>query len=213
MRKQEHLPISLIGMSGSGKSHWSSELQERGFERFCCDDMIEGRLGEELKVLGYSGIRDVARWMGQPFDPQYSKTSRRYLDFEGEVVSEVLERVGRSKARRVVIDTTGSVIYLAEDILQELSARTRVVYLETPDSVKEQMYRLYLADPKPVIWGNSFLREGRETDMQALARCYPLLLTYRTAQYARLAHITLGYDTLHSPDFTVDNFMDRVREI
>lgn len=210
---REHLLISLIGMSGSGKSHWSSRLQGRGFERFCCDDMIEERLGNELKVLGYAGIRDVARWMGQPYDSQYDQTSKRYLDFEGEVVGEVLERVGRSKARRVVIDTTGSVIYLAEDILQELSARTRVVYLETPDSVKEQMYQLYLADPKPVIWGDSFSREGGETNRQALARCYPLLLAYRTARYARLAHITLDYDTLHSPNFTVDDFMDRVSVI
>ena len=208
---KEHELISLIGMSGSGKSHWSSKLQERGFERFCCDDLIEARLGRELKSLRYSGIQDVARWMGQPFDPQYGRTSQRYLDFEGEVVREVLATIEQSASHRdTVIDTTGSVIYLANDILQGLRTRTRVVYLETPDSVKKEMYRLYLADPKPVIWGSSFLREDGETNMQALSRCYPLLLAYRTARYARFAHITFDYDTLRSPDFTVDNFMDKV---
>lgn len=211
---KEHLLISLIGMSGSGKSYWSSKLQERGFERFCCDDMIEERLGEELKVLGYSGIGDVARWMGQPFEPQYSKTSKRYLDFEGEVVREVLEAVEQpGTSRDIVIDTTGSVIYLADAVLQRLRTKTRIVYLATPDSVKEQMYKLYLEDPKPVIWGDSFSKEGGETDTQALARCYPLLLKYRTARYERLAHITFDYDTLHSPDFGVDNFIDKARKV
>lgn len=210
---KERFLVSLIGMSGSGKSYWSGKLQEAGFERFCCDDMIEERLGSELKSLGYSGIQDVAKWMGQPYNLQYGRTSKRYLDFEGEVVREVLATVEQSAPHRdTVIDTTGSVIYLARDILQGLRARTRVVYLETPDSVKEDMYRLYLADPKPVIWGNSFSREDGETDMQALGRCYPLLLAYRTARYARLAHTTLNYRMLRNPDFTVGNFIDKVRE-
>lgn len=209
---KERLFISLIGMSNGGKTYWSKRLEEKGFRRYCCDDLIEDQLGPELKVLGYAGIQDVAKWMGQPFDPQYPETSRKYLDFEGEVVSEVLERVGRSKARRVVIDTTGSIIYLAEDILQELSERTRVVYLETPDNVKDEMYKAYLENPKPVIWGESFTRVSGEINMQTLGNCYPRLLAYRAERYARLAHVTLGFRDLRDPNFTVDNFMDRVRE-
>lgn len=199
--------ITLIGMSGSGKSHWSAKLSERGFARYCCDDMIEERLGIELKALGYSGIHDVAKWMGQPYAPQYPMTSRRYLDLEGEVTSEALAKIEESGIQRGVIDTTGSVIYLEGNILQELRARTRLVYLETPDSVKEEMYRLYIAYPKPVIWGDSFSRANGETDTEALGRCYPRLLAYRTARYASLAHMTLDFYQLRNPDFTLDDFI------
>jgi|Napbiome12C3dose_1001474.scaffolds.fasta_scaffold00001_322 hypothetical protein len=215
----ERLLVAFTGMSNGGKSHWSRELQGEGFnywvrrlqrvgfERYCCDDLIEKKLGPELKARGFSGLRDIAEWMGQPFDPQYAETSKKYLDFEGEVVNEVLDRVENSKARRVVIDTTGSVIYLAEDILQKLSARTRVVYLETPESVKDEMYKSYLENPKPVIWGDSFVKAPGETDMQALGNCYPKLLAHRAERYAKLAHVTLDYQMLRNPGFKVADLM------
>lgn len=208
---QERLFISLIGMSNGGKSHWSKLLQKEGFERYCCDDLIEKKLGQELKALGYAGIQDVAKWMGQPFDSQYPERSRKYLDLEGEVVSEVLEKVKRSRDRRVVIDTTGSIIYLPEDILKKLSTKTRVVYLETPDSVKDEMYRAYLENPKSVIWGESFTKAPGETDMQALGSCYPKLLADRSGRYAKFAHVTLGFHDLRDPNFTVANFMSAIK--
>lgn len=208
----ERLFISLIGMSGSGKSHWSAKLQEQGFQRFCCDDLIEAKLGNELKSLGYSGIQDVARWMGQPYDDQYGRTSKRYLDLEGEVMRQVLEIVeGSGNNRSVVVDTTGSVIYLEDTILSKLSAKTRVVYLETPNSARDKMYRLYLADPKPVIWGDSFFIKGGEANLEALGRCYPLLLEHRAEKYAKLAHLALDYHTLHDPSFTVNNFLEKIK--
>ena len=72
--------ITLIGMSNIGKTHWSNLLvTERGFTKIDCDFRIEQKLGPELTKLGYHGIRDVAKWMGQPFDPQYPETSRKFL--------------------------------------------------------------------------------------------------------------------------------------
>lgn len=207
----ERLLISLIGMSGSGKSYWSAKLQEQGFQRFCCDDLIEARLDDELKKLGYSGIHDVAKWMGQPYDEQYERTSKRYLDLEGEVMRQVLAEVEESDKGRSIIDTTGSAIYLEDDVLSRLSTRTRVVYLETPNTVKDEMYKLYIADPKPVIWGDSFFRKDGETNMEALGRCYPLLLGYRAEKYAKLAQVTFDYHALRDPSFTVNNFLDRIK--
>lgn len=47
--------------------------------------------------------------------------------------------------------------------------------------------------------------------MQALARCYPQLLAFRVARYAQLAHVTLGFHDLRSPDFAVDHFISAIR--
>lgn len=204
------MKLAFIGMSNVGKSYWSKKLAtEKDFKRFCCDDFIEEKLGDQLKALGYSGIQDVARWMGQPYDPQYSKTGRQYLEFEQEGMRQVLAAL-EATDEDMVIDTTGSVIYTGDDILQALAANTTVVYFETPASVQEEMRRLYIAEPKPVIWGDSFNKRPGETDTDALKRCYPELLAYRTQKYQKLADITLDYHLLRQPGFTLDKFMEAI---
>lgn len=209
---RERLVVSLIGMSGSGKTYWSKKLEGKGVERFGCDDLIEAELDPELKQLGYAGgIKEVAKWMGQPFDPQYGRTSQRYLALEEEVVGKVLTSIEQFRScQNIVVDTTGSVIYLPAAILERLAAITHIVYLDTPDTVKEEKYQQYLADPKPVIWGDSFFRIEGETNMEALARCYPDLLAYRSKRYVKLADITLDYHALRSPGFTVDRFIQLI---
>ncbi|MCL4365911.1 hypothetical protein M1437_01660 [Patescibacteria group bacterium] len=202
------MKFSLIGMSSSGKSYWSKKFKSKGFKRFCCDDLIEKKLGCELKTLGYSGIKDVGKWMGQPFDSQYPRTSKQYLAFEKESLSEILADVEKLDPNQdVVIDATGSLIYLQNSILNKLAKITRVIYLQIPDSFREKMYKIYLKHPKPVIWGNSFKKLKGETDMEALARCYPKLLAFRAKRYEKLADITLDYRLISDRDLTIDKFI------
>jgi len=204
--------ISFIGMSGSGKSYWSKQLQKRGYKWFCCDDLIEQKLSEELNKLGYSGINDVAKWMGQPFDPQYKTASKKYLQLENEVIEEIFAFIENSSVKEdIIIDTTGSVIYAQKELLQTLTRLAKVIYFETPDSVKEEMYKLYLKDPKPVLWGSVFKKTKDEDAMKTLARCYPKLLSYRSNKYEKLAHIKLDYHTLCNPEFTVDLFLQAIQ--
>lgn len=202
------MKIALIGMSGSGKSFWSKKLEEEGFERICCDDLIEERLDKELKKYGYSGIGDVAKWMGQPFDPQYSQTSAQYLQLEKEIMKEILDKAAKSTAEKhLVIDTTGSVIYTGKGILSTLANQTRIIYLTTPISVQEEMYRLYLSDPKPVIWGKSFKKNIGQSSREALAASYPKLLAFRVKEYEKLANTSLSYHRLRDKDYSIRDFM------
>lgn len=197
------MKLTFIGMSNTGKTHWSKKLERMGFVRFCCDDLIEERLEKELKRQGYRGIADVAKWMGQPYETRYGKTSKQYLAAERETMNYVLKLVDAlALTTSVVIDTTGSVIYHGDRILNALKKRTTVVYLETPASVQKEMHQLYLKDPKPVIWGKSFKKTDQETDTDALARCYPQLLAYRTRRYEGLADITLDYFMLRQKHLT-----------
>lgn len=182
--------ISLIGMSGVGKTFWSKKLEKKGFKRFGCDDIIEEKLGKELKRLGYSGINDVAKWLGQPYDTQYETTSKKYLELENNAMSEIFLRVPTEKGD-AVIDTTGSVIYTNKPILKQLKKLTKVIYLVTPLELQKKMYILYLKDPKPVIWGNSFFKQTNESNLDALVRCYPRLLTFRAKEYEKLADVKI----------------------
>jgi shikimate kinase len=200
--------LSFIGMSGSGKSHWSKKLQEKGFKRFCCDDLIEEKLRDEFKRIGFSGIQDVAKWMGQPFDPQHKRSSKKYLQFENEVLKEILDQIENNVHKDVVIDTTGSVIYTGKDRLERLIQQTKIIYFDTPDSVKTTMYKLYLKDPKPVIWGRKFKISKDESQMEALANCYPQLLAYRSKKYQNLAHKTLAYRILRDKNFSTEMLLE-----
>jgi shikimate kinase len=205
------MKLSLIGMSGSGKTYWAQKLEEVGYTRFTIDDIIEAKLGDELKKNGFSGIHDLAKWLGQPYEPQYQEHSDRYVDLEIEAMDEVFEKVSAMKeSDKVIIDTTGSVIYHGAATLHTLETLTKVIYLDTPDEVKDEMYEKYKKDPRPVIWGKSFYRIGDETNEAALARCYPELLSNRAKKYERHAHVTLDYHLLRSELFTTEMFLNQV---
>lgn len=187
--------ITLVGMANIGKSYWSEKLViERGFRRFDCDALIEEKLEPQLKAQGFKGLSDVGRWMGQPFAPQYPVTSRQYLDCENAVMREIIHELENTVARApLVIDTTGSVIHMVPDVLKKLQILTDVVYLEAPLEHHAVLFAQYMANPKPVVWGDSYAPQAGEKPEDALARCYPILLTARAARYAAMAHKTIPY--------------------
>ena len=191
--------ISLIGMSGIGKSYWSKKLAHMGFTRFGCDDLIEEQLAPELQALGYSGIHDMAKWLGQPYEPQYAVNSQKYLYQEQKTLDDILNQIETSSINDdIVIDTTGSVIYLADGTQKKLKQLTTVVYLSVSEAVKTQMYQLYFHHPKPVMWGDMFSPLPGESSLQTLQRCYLELLDYRREKicgvsryYLRLRYFTV----------------------
>lgn len=188
--------ITLIGMSNIGKSHWSQQLASaHGFERIDCDDLVEKELGPQLTKLGFKGLRDVARWMGQPYDERYAETSKTYIACEQAVMQKVLEKLRTAPTgKRFVIDTTGSVIHTGQAIIEELKSLTQVIYLEASPEHVEYLFQQYIAEPKPVIWADNYQPQNNETSEAALKRCYPALLESRARLYEKMAHIKIPYD-------------------
>jgi hypothetical protein len=201
-------------MSGTGKSHWSSVLEEQGFRRFCCDDLIAERLGPELTTPAGETV-PMGEWMGFPFEAKYEARQRTYIAYEIEIMQEILAYLESSAGEgdeNVVVDTTGSVIFTGLNVLERLHHQTEVVYLEMPLVVQEQNRIAYLRDPAPVLWFDKFDQQPGETDEAALARCYPILLASRSAEYRRWADITLDYHRLREEGFTSDNFLADIAE-
>jgi shikimate kinase len=203
--------ITLIGLSGCGKSYLAKRIEEeRGFCRICCDDLVESRLEPILTAQGFFGIEGVATWMGKPHEAQSAERQSIYLSHERNIMQEIIRELGDDGwglDHNIVIDTTGSVIYTGEEILAALKQRSRVVYLGVPDSEIEYMYKQYLADPKPVIWGDLFsVKEGEEI-ASALRRCYGLLLKERSKLYSRYADVTLIMNRIHRDKFTTGRLL------
>ena len=186
--------ISLLGMSGVGKSHWAKVLAARGWLRLDCDGEIAERLGELVCAReGEEPVHALGTWMGMPWTPRYREREAAYLALEGEVTRAALDRAREAAARGrdVVLDCTGSVIYLEPVVLERLARETEPIYLRTPDARREAMLARYLAEPKPVVWSSSFVPRADEPEGTGLRRLYPELLAFRDARYRALATRTI----------------------
>ena len=200
--------LSLIGMSGAGKSHWAQKLVGAGFRVIGVDDRIEAKLAPELTAGGYRGIGGVAAWMGWPGDPAYREREKKYLDCEVKSMSEALDEIQASVEKGIVLDTTGSVVYTGEEICRRMQSLVTVVYLEASPAEEELVIARYLSDPKPVLWGDRFDRRSGESAQDAIARCYPQLIAYRKKLYERYAHRTVSMDHLRNINLDARGFLE-----
>jgi len=191
------LRLSLVGMSNVGKTYWSRLLARDGFTNICCDDLIEQKLGHELLELGYvGGIADMAKWLGQPYDERFEANQRRYLQLETDTLREIIASLENDdQSGNIVVDTTGSVVHTDPAIRRKLSELTTVVYLEASGEMRQEMFQLYIAEPKPVVWEDKFNIQAKETNIEALTRCYPELLEYRSGLYEAMSHVTIPWET------------------
>ena len=200
--------LALIGMSGAGKSYWSKKMEEKGYRWYNCDEMIAERLGPELPGKGNTTL-NLANWMGQPFSEGYIKAEKLYLELEEAVVEHICDKlVQATENEPVVVDTTGSLIYLQKNLLNRLRALTKMIHLRLPEEKHEQLFENFINDPKPVIWEGKFKPRKGETPQNALRRCYKDLLSFRNERYSLLADYVLDYSFHHSPEREVDELLD-----
>lgn len=204
--------LSLIGMAGIGKSYWAMKLEAQGFRRFCCDDLIEEKLGPEL-IRPNGTTMSMGEWMGFPFHEGYREREHTYLTHEIEVLNEVLDYLGdpeRNPDENIVVDTSGSVIYTGNGLLEELRRHTTVVYFSTPAEVQKQLLKAYVSNPHPMLWKDMFRKAPEETNMQALARCYPQLLMSRQKMYELFVDVTIDYYQCREKNFGVGDLLEAV---
>ncbi|MFN8390246.1 MAG: hypothetical protein U0136_08160 [Bdellovibrionota bacterium] len=183
--------------------------KEHGWRSIGCDDQIEALLHQQVPELTSSGIRGVADWLGHPYAPGFSLRQDKYFENEQKVMREVLPLVkAAAPDDHLVIDTTGSVIYVDDDVLTELRANSYVVYLRVPPSDEQAMFEQYLREPKPLIWQNVFQPEPGESNDSALRRCYPKLLKQRASRYEALADLTIQATVAERDKLTPQMFID-----
>jgi shikimate kinase len=202
------IKLSLIGMSGAGKSHWAQKLAAAGLRVISIDNRIEKKLAPDLAAGGHSGIGGVAAWMGWPDQPTYREREQKYLKFEIESMDESLEEIETSRGEGILLDTTGSVVYTGDEICRRLQSLTTVVYLAVPAAEEETLIARYLSDPKPVLWGDQFVQRPGESAKDAVARCYPQLIAHRKKLYERCAHRTFSLTRLEGLNLDARGFFE-----
>lgn len=194
--------ITLIGMSGVGKSHWSEILGKEGYTVFHIDDLISKELdniinkesGDKNVDYGDSEVGTLARWMGFPGDKRYERNCKIYLKLEEKITLQSLNKALKNTGRSV-IDTTGSVIYLNPTLQKKLKQNSQIIYLDVLQSKLDEMLETFCKFPKPIIWGGIYKALKNEPEEKTLVRCYKKLLEFRVAKYKKLAHFVIPYNS------------------
>lgn len=209
--QENKLVLSLIGMSNIGKTYWSKKLRAVGFKHLNCDDLIEAKLAPILKRLGYSGIADVSRWMGQPYDERFATNQQKYLSLEKEIMENIFVQIKNGKKQNIVIDATGSIVHTSKEICLKLKKHSLIIYIEATENMKDEMFKQYIKKPKPVVFGKMFVQKKNETTKQALKRCYQKLLNLRSTLYAEYTDIIIPREVIKK-NMSVRQFISLVKQ-
>ena len=183
--------LTFIGLSGIGKSYWTKRLAKSlQLDRICIDDEIGKRLKSTLNKSD-PNIRDLASWLGFPFEDRYKVNSKIYLEIEEETTKQALNLI-KSTQNKFILDTTGSFIYLSDQLCSEVKKHTKIIYLELPEADFTPMFEQFIEHPKPVIWGDKFKFSEDADKLELLKKQYPDLIKWRAKKYSKLADLKIS---------------------
>ncbi len=183
------LRIAFIGMSNAGKSYRSRVLStDLGFMWYEVDQEISNK-------LGLKDVTEVAAWMGKPGDKDYDSRESEYAQKEAECTH--LRQLD-TNGKNLVFDTTGSVIYLSDDVKDWLQGQCLVVNLDAGEDAIPKMLSRFLEHPKPLSWDSFLTKEDGESESESLERCYPLLLRDRLKKYRKFANINIPAEEVYN---------------
>ncbi|MEC9093326.1 MAG: hypothetical protein VX438_11505, partial [Planctomycetota bacterium] len=171
-----------------------------GFKSFEVDQAIN-------QSLEIQSMEQAARWMGYPFEAGYPANRARYLELE-----EIHTRVDVPPLGNFVLDTTGSIVYGSEELRRWIGETFLVVGMKVSPTLAEILIRDYFAQPKTVIWGDEFSVAADETGIEAIKRCFPVLMANRTKVYSEMADLEIDAEFVRNSTLTDTNLLGKIRE-
>ncbi len=207
--------ITLIGMSGAGKTHISCQLEKWGWQNYSCDFEIASKyLKEELGSpanISADDISSLSDYLGKIGNPKkggflldkFKKRQKAYYDAECAALDNISEEVSNSN-KNFVNDSTGSLVEIEDDaLIQKIGEQTLFVYLKTGDKEEQDVLKRAKDYPKPLFFPPEFLAEKKdkflsEFDLNTIedmepdefARwVFPLLFEARKPKYQKLADL------------------------
>ena len=206
--------VTLVGMSGVGKSYLSVLLAQSGWVNFSCDYLIGSHyLKDHLKGaaqgLSEDNILGLSEFVGQVGSQEkgglaleeFQMRQKMYKDAELKSLADACKEIDKADAP-IVIDSTGSICELnAPNTIDAIGQRTVFVYLKVRQEGHEEILKRAVEYPKPLYYSPDFLLERLDsykqqfdvvkTDMidplAFLRWVFPFLFEARLQKYQALA--------------------------
>ncbi len=201
----EHKAITLIGMSGAGKSHISTMLGPDGWHVYSCDDLIG------TKYLGAGGdMVALSEFVGQIGNPalggvlleDFKHKQQLYYQGECDVLADMGAALAEIKGQSFVNDSSGSLCEVEdESILEAVGRDTLFVYLKVAKDDHQELLARAIEAPKPLYFPPVFFNEHLEKylslfnidgveaiePLKFLSWVFPHLFQSRLPKYQKLA--------------------------
>lgn len=208
--------ITLIGMSGVGKTHTACRLAEWGWHNYSCDYLIGTQyLKEAVRsdgAMSPDNIASLSDFVGQigATDKggvgleEFRRRQRLYYEAECAVLRDIGKGLDAAANRNFVNDSSGSLCEVEDQtILAQVGAKTLFVYLKAGQEDHPAILARAVECPKPLYFPPAFfdanLKEYCEEFGIAgveeiapgafLSWVFPRLFQSRLPKYQRLADL------------------------
>lgn len=168
----EHKVITLMGMSGVGKTYLSALLARQGWYHYSCDYEIGTQfLGDEIaKTLGVDNaitredISQLSRYVGRLGDPvrggldldEFKRRQNAYFTAECEALRQLPVRVKQAHKeghQQVVNDSTGSMCEIDDRVLLDMvDENSLIVYIKASAEEEKAVLARANTHPKPLFY-------------------------------------------------------------
>jgi len=167
-----HKVITLMGMSGVGKTHLSLMLARQGWNHYSCDlaigkfflgDEISKALGEDNHITA-DDLSQLSRYIGRLGDPKkggldyetFMRRQHQYYMAECKAMLKLQDEVNKGARKGVentVNDSTGSLCEIDNDTLLDfVDENSLIVYIEASEQEKREVLERAQQYPKPLFF-------------------------------------------------------------
>ena len=202
--------ISLIGMSGVGKSYFSMRLAEWGWGHYSCDVEIGKDLLGLDREMKADDISALHAFLGLPGDEtkgglplgEYKRRQRLYKNAEIVSLMTLGQRIRGAEGDNFVNDSTGSLVEITNsDVIDFVGQHTKIVYIKGSGDQEAALIKRATEYPKPIYyppalfdgWVDEYLAEqglsdSTQMDPVEFSRwVFPVLLQSRLPKYQAIA--------------------------
>ncbi len=211
---QPRKAITLIGMSGVGKSYLSCRLAEWGWQNYSCDYLIATKYlsemisdGGELRPDNIANLSDFVGQIGNPEHggvglDEFKRRQSLYYEAECQALCDFVDVVKQTTNGHIVNDSAGSLCEVEdESVLADVAAQSLFIYLRVSPKNHKQILERAIWTPKPLYFPPAFFEERlaafqdkfeakavEEIDPEMFLRwAFPHLFDSRLPKYQRLA--------------------------
>lgn len=171
--------VTLIGMSGVGKSYLSGKMEGWGWCNYSCDHLIgsqylKDQLGGGAEGVSAQNIAGLSDFVGQIGDPEkgglpldeFRRRQALYYEAERSVLKD-MPVVLQGVEGHFVNDSSGSLCEVEDgDVIRGVADCSLFVYLKVPQEDHAEILQRAISYPKPLYFPPAFLDDHLKKYMQ-----------------------------------------------